>query len=652
MSIQKVLIANRGEIASRIIRTLRKLGKKSVAVYSDLDVGAEYVRHADEAVHIGGSTAKDSYNNMEALLSAITKTGADAVHPGYGFLSENPEFALCLEKHNIIFIGPSSDCISKMSNKVMAKKIAKEASVNLIPGYVGEVSDYTHALSIAKEIGFPVLIKASAGGGGKGMRLVHREEELRDAMNLACSEALSFFKDQRVFIEKYIKNPRHIEIQILADKQGNIICLGERECSIQRRHQKIIEEAPSIALHRALRKEMYNQSIRLAKSVNYTSAGTVEYILDQENNFYFMEMNTRIQVEHPVTEMITGIDIVEEMIRIAEGDALSKKTSITKFNGWSFEARVYAEDPMNNFMPTSGFVAKMDSPTNARVESSICAGSDVGMFYDPMVAKIIVHAKSRADAINEMCEALRRTCIVGLKNNLVFLESVFRHEDFISGNVDTHFVENQYQHLSWSDCLDHDATIKSMAVALYIARRIWGCSMGEEQDFVIRLGKHVYEVRVTYNSGELNFMFAGVSYLVEWQQDVREGLFLAELNKEAFIVRIINTDKFQKRVEYKGFSILCAAFPATVYAKYSLAQDNAVDVLQSEQVSATMTGMIANVYVAAGDIVKQGDPLCVIEAMKMQNTITSERGGTVEKVYVEKGQNISEGDPLLKFSKV
>ncbi|ACT69747.1 propionyl-CoA carboxylase alpha chain [Neorickettsia risticii str. Illinois] len=652
MSIQKVLIANRGEIVSRIARTLKKLGKKSVAIYSDLDVNAEYIRHTDEAVYIGGVTVSESYNNMESILTAVKKSGADAVHPGYGFLSENPSFARSVEQAGFTFIGPSSECISMMSDKVMAKKIALEASINLVPGYLGEISDYEQAVSIAKEIGFPVLIKAAAGGGGKGMRLVNREEELREAMQLACHEALNFFSDERIFIEKYITNPRHIEIQIIADKNGHVICLGERECSVQRRHQKVVEEAPSLVLDRGLREKMYEQSIRLARAVSYTSVGTVEYILDQERNFYFMEMNARIQVEHPVTEMITDIDIVEEMIRIAEGNDLSKKKSVTKFNGWSFEARIYAEDPINNFMPTSGFVRCADFPTDVRVESSVSTGSEVGMFYDPMMAKIIVKGKTRSDALERMCEALQMTCIVGVRNNLVFLESLFRNADFINGNISTHFVEKQYQGVSWYESLDKCATLRFIAVTLYAMLSIWSGSFEESRAFIVRLGSQEYEVDVSTAMGTFSFTLAKEGYAVEPLRETKEGLFLAKINDEAFAARFFNTDKLCKRVEYDGLSLLCVALPKGVYTKWVSVQKNTSGIQQSDKMVSAMTGVILSIYVSVGDIVRPGDPLFLVEAMKMQNTITAERTGTVKEVCVVPGQNVSEGDLLLKFLKV
>lgn len=651
MLIQKVLIANRGEIVSRIARTLRRLGKKSVAIYSDLDATAGYVRCADEAVRIGGITVKESYNNMEAILGAIRKSGADAVHPGYGFLSENPDFARSVEQLGITFIGPSSDCIFKMSDKVMAKKIARDASISLVPGYLGEVSEHEEALSIAREIGFPIIIKAAAGGGGRGMRLVGSEGELKEAMNLACSEALDFFSDGRIFIEKYIQSPRHIEIQLIADKNGHTICLGERECSVQRRHQKVVEEAPSSVVSKALRKEMYDQSIRLARAVGYTSAGTVEYILDQEGNFYFMEMNTRIQVEHPVTEMVTGVDIVEEMIRVAEGKSLSKSRSVTTFTGWSFECRVYAEDPVNNFMPTSGFVHSMDLPENARVESSIDTGSEVGMFYDPMMVKVIVKGKTRADALNEMREALKMTCIVGVKNNLVFLESLFRNTDFTSGNVDTCFIENQYRGVNWYESLDKCTTLRFIAVTLFSMLDMWVCSHNKSRDFVVKLGTQEYEIKVAGATSSFSFTLAGEEYLVEALVNIKEGLFLGRINGELFAARIFRTSTLHKRVECNGFTVPCVAFPEGLYKKWVSVQDNTSNVQQSEQVASPMTGIVVDVYVTPGDVVKPGDPLCLIEAMKMQNTITSERAGIVQEICIEKAQSICEGDLLLKFLK-
>lgn len=467
MTIKKVLVANRGEIACRIISTLKKLNKKSIVVYSDFDISAEHVQISDEAICIGGAALCDSYNNLQAILAACIQSGADAVHPSYGFMAENAEFAKKLEKIGIEFIGPSANCIKAMGDKVKAKKIAHQYNVNLVPGYIGEIKNLTHAQKLAQEITLPVLIKAAAGGGGKGMHIVSKAEDLKRAITSAKSEALSSFKDNRIFIEKYIQKPRHIEIQILADKHGNVVCLGERECSIQRRYQKVIEEAPSPFVDKVMRLKMYEQSIHLAKSIGYYSAGTMEYIVDQNKNFYFMEMNTRIQVEHPVTELINGIDLVEEMINIAEDKELRLKKSRTIFKGWAFEARVYAEDPTNNFFPTTGFVTECKFPDNARVESSIQDGTQVGMFYDPMVVKICVHDKTRQLAIKKMQLALENTVICGLTNNLSFLQSVFYNNDFTNGNINTNFIKNHYESGFGSEPINDDTLYNILGSALF-----------------------------------------------------------------------------------------------------------------------------------------------------------------------------------------
>ncbi|MBO6784883.1 MAG: acetyl/propionyl/methylcrotonyl-CoA carboxylase subunit alpha, partial [Alphaproteobacteria bacterium] len=444
----KILIANRGEIACRVIRTARKMGISTVAVYSDADAGSLAVRMADEAVHIGPPPAAESYLVADKILDAIKATGAEAVHPGYGFLSENADFARRLDAEGIAFIGPPPGAIAAMGDKIESKKLADEAGVSTVPGHMGIIADDEEAVKIAAEIGFPVMIKASAGGGGKGMRIAASEDEVREGFRSAQNEARSSFGDDRIFIEKFIEEPRHIEIQVLADKHGNVVYLGERECSIQRRHQKVIEEAPSPFLDEATRQAMGEQSCALARAVDYCSAGTVEFIVDKDRNFYFLEMNTRLQVEHPVTEMITGLDLVEQMIRVADGEELSFGQDDVQLRGWAIEARVYAEDPARNFLPAIGRLARYRPPaedgTTVRIDTGVGEGSEISMYYDPMIAKLATHGRDRAHAIARMQDALDAYYIRGTGHNTAFLASILSHPRFAEGRLTTNFIAEEY----------------------------------------------------------------------------------------------------------------------------------------------------------------------------------------------------------------
>ena len=445
---KKILIANRGEIACRIIKTAKKMGIKTVAVYSEADEYAKHVIEADESIFIGPAVASESYLSIEKIINAAKKTNSDAIHPGYGFLSENPKFVKKLSNTKIKFIGPNIEAIQIMGDKIKSKKLAIKAKVNTIPGFNDVIRDYSHALSVSKDIGFPFVIKASAGGGGKGMRIVKNEKEVKDAFQLASREAKSSFGDERMFIEKYIQKPRHIEIQVIADRFGNLIHLGERECSIQRRHQKIIEEAPSSVVTNKLINDMGEQAKTLAKEVGYQSAGTVEFIVDQKNNFYFLEMNTRLQVEHPVTEEITGIDLVEQMIKIAAGEKLKIKQENVKINGCAMEARIYSEDPIRNFLPAVGRIKKYIIPKinkNIRLDSGVINGSDIGINYDPMIAKLIVKGKNRKQCIDLMIQSLNSYYIRGFNNNIKFLISVFKSKKFYEGDIHTGLLDKEYE---------------------------------------------------------------------------------------------------------------------------------------------------------------------------------------------------------------
>ncbi len=445
--IEKILIANRGEIALRIMKTVRSMGLTSVAVYSDADKAALHVQYADDKVYIGASPSSESYLVMNKIIEAAKQTNADAIHPGYGFLSENADFARLCEKNNITFIGPGTYAIEAMGSKIAAKQLAKENDVPLVPGLDEPIEDVQQAKRIAKEIGYPILIKASAGGGGKGMRIVENEQEFEDQMQRAVSEAISSFGDGAVFIEKFVKKPRHIEIQVLADKHGNTVHLFERECSIQRRHQKVIEEAPSSVLDDALRTQMGNCAISIARACNYVGAGTVEFLLDEDKNFYFLEMNTRLQVEHPVTEMITSVDLVEQQIRVAQGEKLAFKQEDLKIDGHAIEVRVYAEDPLNNFLPDIGQIEYYQEPIGKgiRVDTGFTSGMQIPIYYDPMIAKLSCHDKTRAKAIEKTKKALEDYKISGFETTIDFAHFVMRHKAFKSGDFDTNFVAKYFE---------------------------------------------------------------------------------------------------------------------------------------------------------------------------------------------------------------
>ena len=444
--LKKILVANRGEIACRVFITAKKMGIATVAVYSDADRDSLHVQMADEAVHIGPSVSSDSYLAINKIIQACLDTGADAVHPGYGFLSENGHFRDSLDAAGIIFIGPSKEAIESMGDKITSKRIAEQAGVNTIPGYTDVVRDADHAIEISAEIGYPVMLKASSGGGGKGMRVANNDGDCREGFERATNEAKSSFGDDRIFIEKYIQQPRHIEIQVMADSQGNVIYLGERECSIQRRHQKVIEEAPSPFLDNETRKKMGEQSCALARAVNYQSAGTVEFIADADMNFYFLEMNTRLQVEHPVTELVTGQDLVELMIRVASGEKLMLTQNDVTLSGWAIEARVYAEDPLRNFLPSTGRLVKYSEPkgNGIRVDSGVYEGGEISIFYDPMIAKLITYGDDRSQSITRMVDALDNYYIRGVNHNISFLNALMVHPRFVDGDLTTNFIADEF----------------------------------------------------------------------------------------------------------------------------------------------------------------------------------------------------------------
>lgn len=481
----KILIANRGEIAVRIIRACKELGATTVAVYSDADRRSLHVALADEAYHIGGAAPSESYLVIDKIIEVAKKSGAEAIHPGFGFLSENEQFAKRCQKEKIVFIGPSAEAIRLMGDKITARKIAQEAKVPLVPGSDGAVTD-VEASGVADKIGYPVMIKASAGGGGKGMRLVRSKEDFESSLRMARSEARSSFGDDSVFVERFVEEPRHVEIQIIADKHGNTLYLFERECSIQRRHQKVIEEAPSPGISARTRKKMGEVAVRISKAVNYTGAGTVEFIMDQKENFYFLEMNTRVQVEHPVTEMITGFDIVKWMVRIAEGEKLPFKQKDLSINGWAVECRVYAEDPETNFMPSPGLLHYVKAPTGPgiRDDSSIYSGYEVTSFYDPMLSKLVVWAETREAAIDKMASALREYIVLGVKTNIGFLIRVMNNDVFREGKLDTGFIEKHPELLSAGE-IDIEPAVIAAALAVEDAEEVIDSDKGPQSNWKV-----------------------------------------------------------------------------------------------------------------------------------------------------------------------
>lgn len=658
---EKVLIANRGEIALRIMRSLRKMGIKSVAVYSEADTNSLHVQYADEAYFIGDSSASESYLSIDNIISAIRATGANAVHPGYGFLSENRNFALALKNEGCVLIGPSPEAIHLMGDKIEAKKIAIEAGVSTVPGYMGVIKDVSQAVSIAEEIGFPVIVKAAAGGGGRGMRVVDNAEDMRAAFESASREAASHFSDGRVFIEKFIEKPRHIEIQLLADQLGNAICVGERECSIQRRHQKVIEEAPSPFIDEKTRKLMYEQVISLAKKVGYYSAGTVEFIVDSKKNFYFLEMNTRLQVEHPVTELVTGVDLVEEMVKIAAHQPLTYKQEDIKLNGWAIECRIQAEDPLRGFLPSSGRVTEYSEPpknTNVRVDSGVAAGAEVSMFYDSMIAKLCTVHSTRRQAIEEMKNALGTFVIRGIAHNISFLEAVIANQRFIDGDINTAFISDEYPDGFNGSSLTLEMTEVFLASAIHIflseqkrasdvkdqmvkqANKIgtrWVVNIDDQVlPVVTKLVQDGYNIR--YTNGRVNIR-------TNWT--LGRPLFVALVNNRKVNVKI-------DRIE-TGYLLTHAGVAVKVFVRsprtselesIMIPPDNSDG---NKEIIAPLTGQIISIKVKEGDEVEIGTELAILTAMKMENIIISEVAGKIAQTFVKEGDSIGTGEVIMVY---
>ncbi len=666
----KILIANRGEIACRVIKTARRMGIATVAVYSDADSRALHVQMADEAVNIGPAPAVDSYLVIEKIIDACKQTGAQAVHPGYGFLSENAKFARALKEAGITFIGPNLRAIEAMGDKIESKKFANAANVSTVPGYPGEIDDDVEAVKIADKIGYPVMIKASAGGGGKGMRIASSADEVAEGFRSSKSEAKSAFGDDRVFIEKFIVNPRHVEIQVLGDKHGNVIYLGERECSIQRRNQKVIEEAPSPLLDEKTRKAMGKQAVALAKAVDYDTAGTVEFVAGQDKSFYFLEMNTRLQVEHPVTELITGIDLVEQMIRSAAGEKLKIKQNEVKLNGWAIESRIYAEDPYRNFMPSIGRLVRYRPPKETsedgvtiRNDTGVYEGGEISVYYDPLIAKLCTHAPDRGRAIEAMADALDAFYIDGIEHNVPFLASIMANKRWRSGQLATSFIDDEYPDgFSAAGASDEITnTLVVVAVTMDYAhnlrkRQISHQMAGRPVSFaearhvlicgqwaVARVSENSYDpVRVVIQSKKRKKRFAVES---GWHPGM--PVWKGEINGIAKSVQVRPLANGY-RLTHRGVETEAVVYTARE-AELAKLMPVKVPPDTSNQLLCPMPGLVVSIDVSEGQEIKAGEQLCVVEAMKMENVLRAQRDATVVAINAEPGDSLAVDAVIMEF---
>jgi propionyl-CoA carboxylase alpha chain len=667
---KRILIANRGEIACRIIKTARRLGIATVAVYSEADRDALHVDMADQAVPIGPPPAAESYLVIEKIVAACHETGAEAVHPGYGFLSEREAFADALAKAGIVFIGPNPKAIAAMGDKIESKKVAAKAKVSTVPGYLGIIEDQQHAQKIADEIGYPVMIKASAGGGGKGMRIAHSKAEVAEGFARARSEARSSFGDDRVFIEKFIVQPRHVEIQVLGDKHGNVIHLGERECSIQRRNQKIVEEAPSPLLDAATRKKMGEQAVALAKAVGYDSAGTVEFVAGQDRSFFFLEMNTRLQVEHPVTELVTGIDLVEQMIRIAAGEKLNLKQADVKLSGWAVETRIYAEDPLRNFMPSIGRLVRFRPPAEmsangitVRNDTGVYEGGEISLYYDPMIAKLVTHAPAREDAIVAQADALDAFTIEGIRHNVAFLAALMANERWRAGRLSTAFLAEEFPDGFRSPVPRGETARVIAAVGAAIdhvmgerKRQISGQAAGRavtrERRRAVRLGEGEIALEIAREKDALAVRFA--------EEGGRKRHVLASQWKPGDPVWAGTIDSrpiwVQVRPILNGFELSHRGVETRVYV-YTEREAAAAHLMPPKKVADSgkalrcpMPGLVVSIAVSEGQEVKAGETLAVVEAMKMENVLRAERDGVVKSIKAKPGDSLAVDAVIMEFA--
>ncbi|TWB43802.1 acetyl-CoA carboxylase biotin carboxylase subunit [Nitrospirillum pindoramense] len=664
----KILIANRGEIACRVIKTARRMGIKTVAVYSEADAGALHVQMADEAVAIGPAPSAQSYLVADRIIQACLETGAEAVHPGYGFLSEKAAFCEALKAAGIAFIGPDVHAIGAMGDKIESKKLAKAAGVSTVPGYLGVIKDDEEAVRIAHDIGYPVMIKASAGGGGKGMRVAWDDAQTREGFRSASNEARSSFADDRVFIEKYVTEPRHIEIQVMADAFGNCVYLGERECSIQRRHQKVIEEAPSPFLDEATRKAMGEQAVALAQAVQYRSAGTVEFIVDKDRNFYFLEMNTRLQVEHPVTEMITGLDLVELMIRVAAGEKLPLTQADVKLTGWALEARVYAEEPTRNFLPSIGRVTRYRPPSEGpgaqegsivRVDTGIHEGGEISMFYDPMIAKLITYGPDRATAITAMGDALDRFQIRGVGHNISFLAALVESRRFGEGRLTTNFIAEEFPDGFHGRELPAEGLTRLLAMAASIHRSrverdatISGQMAGHHRvvpaTWVVRCGRDNHPAEIVAVEDGHDVTLDGRTYAVrnsDWHPG--QSLWAGRVDGHALAVQVDGTG-IGYRLFHGGAELEVQVLTARA-AEFAALMPIKAKPDMSKFLLSPMPGLLVTVAVAVGDEVKAGQELAVVEAMKMENILRAESDGKVKKIAAQKGTSLAVDQIIIEF---
>ena len=655
---EKILIANRGEIACRVIRTCRRLGIKTVAVFSEADAGAPHVDLADEAVPLGPPPAAESYLVIHRILEACEDTGAQAVHPGYGFLSENTSFAEALEAAGITFIGPPAKAIAAMGDKIESKAIAKQADVSTVPGHMGLIQDDDEAARIAADIGYPVMIKASAGGGGKGMRIARDDQEAREGFRSARSEAKSSFADDRVFIEKYIEEPRHIEIQVFADGQGNVVYLGERECSVQRRHQKVIEEAPSPFLDEATRSAMGEQAVALAKAVGYRSAGTVEFIVDQSRDFYFLEMNTRLQVEHPVTEQVTGLDLVELMIRIAAGEALPFGQDDVKLNGWSMEARIYAEDPTRDFVPSIGRLVRYWEPEadgQVRVDSGVVEGSEISMYYDPMLAKLVTTGATREEAIATMRQALDSYYVRGIDHNMSFLSAVLSHPRFQQGRLSTSFIADEFPDGFKVSDVPEGLLHRLLAVAALVqhtlALRDAGSVEAEDarvaEDWVVVVNDAHHPVSIRGHGEDFVVTADGEEIAIEGYWSPGDVLFRGHISQEPVTFQVDRVDA-RLRLTHGGFQVKALVLrPHTAELARRMPKKQPPDL--SRFVLSPMPGLLVSLAVEAGQAVKAGEELAVVEAMKMENLLRATHDGVIAKLHAMPGDSLAVDQKIVEF---
>lgn len=662
---KKILIANRGEIAVRVIKTCRRLGVKTVVVYSDADAGSMAVEMADETVHIGASPASESYLVMDKIVDAVKKTGAEAVHPGFGFLSENPEFAKRLEKEKIVFIGPNPHAIEAMGDKISSKKLAADAGVSTVPGHMGLIKDAKEAVKISREIGYPVMIKASAGGGGKGIRIAHDDKEAEEGYPAVKAEATASFGDDRIFIEKFILEPRHVEIQVMGDKHGNCVYLFERECSIQRRNQKVLEEAPSPLLDEATRKKMGEQAVALSKAVDYDSAGTVEFVASgKDKSFYFLEMNTRLQVEHPVTEMITGVDLVEQMLRSAYGEKLNLDQKTLKINGWAIESRVYAEDPYRNFLPSIGRLKRFLPPMEGdlaggrvRMDSGVREGDEISMFYDPMIAKLVTHGKDRDQALDVQAEALDRFHIEGIQDNMPFCAAVMDESRFRSGDITTAYIKDEFPDGFQGTAPTKQQSIMLTVVSAYVhgvyvrrASQTTGRMSPVEdlrENWVVILGEDYVPITLELGEGEATVKIGKKShtFVTDWVpgQPLVEGV----LDGHPIAVKVADRTEGYV-VRHRGVnltSLVCTPDVANMHKR--LPEKEKPDL--SKLIISPMPGLVVSVDVELGQSVQEGEAVCIVEAMKMQNIIRAEADGTVKTINVGAGDSVAADEIMLEF---